>query len=170
MDMGRRIERALNQSMLIRIALPLVCKDSHNTLQALLEVSDSLMTYRGRYRSSFQLAPVLDLLLADEGNPKSLSFQFNQLAVHVEQLPHQDERRFASKEERTVLELQTAVRLLDLSAIHCGKEIADIETLTAFLTTLEAQLKEFAEQVSAHFLTRVPSTPHYATIVGNHSL
>lgn len=170
MDMGRRIERALNQAMLIRVALPLVCKDSHNTLQALLEVSDSLMTYRGRYRSSFQLAPVLDLLLADEGNPKSLAFQFNQLASHVDQLPHQDERRFASKEERTVLEMQTAIRLFDLSVIDCGKELSGITVLTTFLTTIEAQLKEFAEQVSAHFLTRVPSTPHYAMVVGNHPL
>jgi uncharacterized circularly permuted ATP-grasp superfamily protein/uncharacterized alpha-E superfamily protein len=170
MDMGRRIERALNQAMLIRIGLPLVCKDSHNTLQALLEVSDSLMTYRGRYRSSFQLAPVLDLLLADEGNPKSLAFQFNQLARHVDQLPHQEERRFASKEERTVLEMQTAIRLFDLSAIHCGEEISGIESLTVFLNLLETQLKEFAEQVSAHYLTRVPSTPHYAMRVGDHSL
>lgn len=170
MDMGRRIERALNQAILIRIGLPLVCEDSRNTLQALLEVSDSLMTYRGRYRSSFQLAPVLDLLLADEGNPKSLVFQFNQLAGHVEQLPHQEERRFSSREERIVLEMQTAIRLFDLSAIHCGEEIAGIESLTVFLTTLEAQIKEFAEQVSAHYLTRVPSTPHYAMIVGDHSL
>ena len=168
MDMGRRIERALNQAMLIRIGLPLVCKDSHNTLQALLEVSDSLMTYRGRYRSSFQLAPVLDLLLADEGNPKSLAFQFNQLAGHVEHLPHAEERRFASKEERIVLEMQTAIRLFDLSSIQCGEESTGIESLTAFLTNLEAQLKEFAEQVSAHYLTRVPSTPHYAMIGGDH--
>ena len=170
MDMGRRIERALNQAVLIRIGLPLICRDSHNTLQALLEVSDSLMTYRGRYRSSFQLAPVLDLLLADEGNPKSLAFQFSQLAGHVDQLPHQEERRFASKEERIVLEMQTAVRLFDLSAIHCGEEISGIESLTALLTSIECQLKEFAEQVSAHYLTRVPSTPHYAMRVGDQSL
>lgn len=168
MDMGRRIERALNQAMLIRIGLPLVCKDSHNTLQALLEVSDSLMTYRGRYRSSFQLAPVLDLLLADEGNPKSLAFQFNQLAGHVEHLPHAEERRFASKEERIVLEMQTAIRLFDLSSIQCGEESTGIDSLTTFLTSLEAQLKDFAEQVSAHYLTRVPSTPHYAMIGGDH--
>ncbi len=167
MDMGRRIERALNQAMLIRIGLPLVCSDSHNTLQALLEVSDSLMTYRGRYRSSFQLAPVLDLLLADEGNPKSLAFQFHQLAGHVEQLPHQEERRFASKEERIVLEMQTAIRLFDLSAIQCGEEISCLESLTALLMSIERQLKEFAEQVSAHYLTRVPSTPHYAMRVGD---
>ncbi len=170
MDMGRRLERAMNQAILIRIGVPLVCKDPHNTLQALLEVSDSLMTYRGRYRSAFQLAPVLDLLLADEGNPKSLAFQFKQLAVHVDQLPQQEERRFASKEERIVLEMQTAIRLFDLSAIHCGEENSGVEALAGFLTTIEASLKELSQQVSAHYLTRVPSTPHYAMIVGDHSL
>jgi uncharacterized alpha-E superfamily protein len=170
LDMGRRIERALNQTVLIRIGLPLICQDSHNTLQALLEVSDSLMTYRARYRSAFQLAPVLDLLLADEGNPKSLVFQFNQLAGHVALLPHQEERRFASREERIVLEMETDLRLLDLSAIHCGEDNSGIESLVEFLTISEARLKEFAQQVSAHYLTRVPSTPHYAMIHGTHSL
>jgi uncharacterized circularly permuted ATP-grasp superfamily protein/uncharacterized alpha-E superfamily protein len=170
LDMGRRIERALNQTMLLRIGLPLVCSDSHNTLQALLEVSDSLMTYRARYRSAYQLAPVLDLLLADEGNPKSLVFQFSQLAGHVELLPHQEERRFASREERIALEMQTEIRLLDLSAIHCGEDISEITSLVEFLTLTEARLKEFAQQVSAHYLTRVPSTPHYAMINTSPSL
>ena len=35
-------------------------------LEALLEVADSIMTYRARYRTTFQLAPVLDLLIMDE--------------------------------------------------------------------------------------------------------
>ena len=44
-------------------------------LEALLEVADSVMTYRSRYCSRFQLAPVLDLLLTDETNPRSVAFQ-----------------------------------------------------------------------------------------------
>jgi uncharacterized circularly permuted ATP-grasp superfamily protein/uncharacterized alpha-E superfamily protein len=162
MDMGRRIERSINQSTLIRIALPLICRDPHNTLQALLEVSDSVMTYRGRYKSAFQLAPVLDLLLADEGNPKSLAFQFNQLAAHVEYLPRQEERSYASKEERIVLEMLTAVRLLDLTNVRCSDDGMMLESLSAFLVDTDRQLKEFAQQVSAHYLTRVPATPHFA--------
>ena len=70
----------------------------------------------------------------------------------------------------TVLEMQTAIRLFDFSVIHCGEEFSGVDLLTAFLTTIETQLKEFAEQVSAHYLTRVPSTPHYSLIVGDHSL
>ena len=41
------------------------------------------MTYRRRYMSRLQLAPLLDLLLADEDNPRSLAFQFGRpLAKH----------------------------------------------------------------------------------------
>jgi uncharacterized alpha-E superfamily protein len=118
LDMGRRIERATHQTKLINIALPLVQNGSRNTLEALLEISDSTMTYRSRYRSTFQLAPVLDLLLADENNPKSLAFQFNQLADHVKHLPRQSERSYAYPEERIALKMLTAVRLLDLTDLQ----------------------------------------------------
>ena len=49
MDMGRRVERAINQAQLIRLGLPRVCADSRSALEALLEISDSIMTYRARY-------------------------------------------------------------------------------------------------------------------------
>ncbi|WP_319550238.1 circularly permuted type 2 ATP-grasp protein [Desulfogranum marinum] len=170
MDMGRRVERAMNQAALIRVSLPLVCANSRNTLQALLEVSESLMTYRGRYRSSFQLAPVLDLLLSDESNPKSVAFQFSQLATHVETLPRQDERRFSSKEERIALEMLTEVRLLDLTGIRCGENNPSMQYLSVFLTKMESQLKEFAQEVTIHYLTRVPATPHYSILSSDRSV
>ncbi|MGW8194805.1 MAG: circularly permuted type 2 ATP-grasp protein [Desulforhopalus sp.] len=164
MDMGRRMERALHQATIIRIALPHVCNDAHNTLQALLEISDSLMTYRSRYRSTFQLSPVLDLLLSDEGNPKSLAFQFSRLAGHVEHLPRQSEKRFSCAEERLALEMLTAARLLDLTKIQCEEEHIANDSLTTFLVTMENRLKEFSQQVSGHYLTRVPPTPHFTLI------
>ena len=45
------------------------------TLEMLLEVADSSMTYRSRYFTVLQAAPVLDLLMNDEANPRSLAFQ-----------------------------------------------------------------------------------------------
>lgn len=170
MDMGRRIERAMNLAVLIRVAIPQVCADSHNTLQALLEICDSLMTYRGRYRSSFQLAPVLDLLLADEGNPKSMAFQFNQISSHIEELPRKNEKKFSSKEERSALDLLTGVRLLDLSRIECSEKSSETETVLDFLVHTEQKLKDLGQEVSAHYLTRVPSTPHFAVFSSDHSL
>lgn len=170
MDMGRRIERSMNQAVLIRLALLQVCDDSHNTLQALLEICDSLMTYRGRYRSSFQLAPVLDLLLADEGNPKSMAFQFNRISAHIDKLPRRNEKKFSSREECIALDLLTGIRLLDLTRIECTNTTSETDKVFEFLTNTEQKLKELGQEVSAHYLTRVPSTPHFAVYSSNQSL
>jgi uncharacterized alpha-E superfamily protein len=146
-----------------------VCTNSRSALEALLEISDSIMTYRARYRTAFLLAPVMDLLVLDETNPKSLAFQCSQIAAHVEELPRQDQRRFATAEERLALEMLTAVRLLDLSGLDCQKYGDRHAALEEFLTTMEDRLTEFAQQVSAHYLTRVPTTPHFSALRGESS-
>jgi len=167
LDMGRRIERALHMIGLVRFALPQVCRAGNDALEALLEVSDSIMTYRARYRTAFQLAPVLDLLLLDESNPKSLVFQLGHLATHVEELPRQSERRYASAEERMTLSMLTSIRLLDLTGLTCDRDAPENEApLTRFLETMEAELLQFGQQLNAHYLTRVTATPHFSVQQG----
>jgi uncharacterized alpha-E superfamily protein len=51
-------------------------------LEMLLEIGDSSMTYRSRYFTTMQTAPVLDLLMNDEANPRSLAFQLRDLSKH----------------------------------------------------------------------------------------
>jgi uncharacterized circularly permuted ATP-grasp superfamily protein/uncharacterized alpha-E superfamily protein len=169
MDMGRRMERALHQIDLLHIGLPWACGPARNTLEALLEVSDSIMTYRARYRTAFQLAPALDLLLMDESNPKSLAFQLSQLSDHVEHLPRQSERRFSSPEERMALEMLTTTRLLDLTGLACpvgGWNNGDTDLfLSNFFETMEKRLKDFGLQISAHYLSRVTATPHFSLLL-----
>ncbi len=55
-------------------------------LEALLEILDSVMTYRSRYSSRFKLGAVLDLLICDETNPRSIAYQLAECVAHVEQL------------------------------------------------------------------------------------
>lgn len=165
MDMGRRVERGLNQIQLIRIGLPKACADLQNLLETLLEVSDSLMTYRARYRAVYQLAPVLDLLLVDEANPRSLAFQLKELSEHIHQLPRTGERRFSTPEERLSLKMLTATRLIDLMSLECGNPETEREKeaeMSQFLGTLESDLEEFADRVTAHYLSRIPTTSHYS--------
>ena len=164
LDMGRRLERAMSQSALISTSLVLFDAESPAThqpmLQLLLEISHSLMTYRGRYRSSFQLAPVLDLLLLDETNPRSLSFQIRQIAEHVDYLPRPGVIKFASLEEKIALEMLSSVRLLDLNGVD-SKSLQTEKSLLSFFDSLDRLLAGFSEQITAHYLSRVPSTPHY---------
>jgi uncharacterized alpha-E superfamily protein len=122
------------------------------------------MTYRARYRTTFQLAPVLDLLLADESNPKSLAFQCRQLAHHVEPLPRQSDPRSGIPEERMARDMLSDVRRLDLIGMDCGPGSPPLASVAAFLESMEIRLQDFAQQLGAHYLSRVPATPHFANI------
>ena len=56
-------------------------------LEWLLELSDSLLTYRVRHMQHPEWASVVDLMLVDERNPRSATFQLAKLAKHVRLLP-----------------------------------------------------------------------------------
>jgi uncharacterized circularly permuted ATP-grasp superfamily protein/uncharacterized alpha-E superfamily protein len=166
MDMGRRIERGLNQVHLIHSAMPMACYEPHSILEALLEVADSLMTYRARYRTTLQLAPVLDLLIVDESNPKALGFQIKVLADHVEHLPRGNVRRYSTPEDRVALRMLTAVRLADLTQLNCGPDKTVRNEITALLEELEDGLQSFAQYITSNYLSRVPQIQHFSAING----
>src|SRR5262249_49484468 len=83
LHLGRRMERGLLTASLIRGMIEDRGATEHAALEALLEVADSIMTYRSRYLARVQLGPVLDLLLTDETNPRSVAFQLVYCATHV---------------------------------------------------------------------------------------
>ena len=62
-------------------------EDNWPLLDYVLEVADSSMTYKSRYFTTLQPAPVLDVLLLDETNPRSLVFQLNHLGDLYAKLP-----------------------------------------------------------------------------------
>src|SRR6476661_3390052 len=81
LDLGRRIERSQNLLALLKATVhPAPRNDA--VLGPLLEICDSSMTYRRRYHARPQLSPVLDLLVADDSNPRSLVWQLYQLNRH----------------------------------------------------------------------------------------
>ena len=76
LEIGRRIERA---RQLAEFTRALVCAspepENDGSLRLLLELGDSFMTYRSRYLMTPLTAPVLDLLLLDETNPRGIAYQ-----------------------------------------------------------------------------------------------
>ncbi|MEO8494496.1 MAG: circularly permuted type 2 ATP-grasp protein [Planctomycetota bacterium] len=87
LELGRRLERSLHTISLVQSLFAVSNENDTRALEAVLEVADSIMTYRGRYLAGVNLAPVIDLLLTDETNPRSLVFQLEAIADHVENLP-----------------------------------------------------------------------------------
>ncbi|MES2756971.1 MAG: circularly permuted type 2 ATP-grasp protein [Pseudomonadota bacterium] len=74
MSIGRRLERLQFQSVVLQRALEM---DENGNLDWLLELGDSIITYRARYRAQPEWLPALDLLLCDETNPRSIRFQID---------------------------------------------------------------------------------------------
>ena len=88
LDMGRRLERAVSLALTIDATVTTAQPAEPLILESLLEAADSAITYRRRYLASLHAAPVLDLLLTDPTNPRSVVFQLGALLEHVVKLPH----------------------------------------------------------------------------------
>jgi len=85
LEMGRRVERATNICRIARRFGSSECKQ--DDLNVLLDLCDSQITYRSRYLAPPMHELVLDLILFDANNPRSLLFQVNALEDHLQQLP-----------------------------------------------------------------------------------
>jgi uncharacterized circularly permuted ATP-grasp superfamily protein/uncharacterized alpha-E superfamily protein len=86
LDLGRRIERGIAVARLVEAALR--CAGTRELLlESLLEIADSVITYRRRYFAEPHITGVLDLLLLDPTNPRALMFQLSVLQRHAANLP-----------------------------------------------------------------------------------
>lgn len=164
LDIGRRLERSLETVRLLKYAL--VTSGTHESiiLDALLEIGDSQMTYRSRYRTGLQLAPVLDLLLTDESNPRSLGFQVHALAKHVARLPRDPGRPDRAAEERILLPMVTELQLVEISNLCVLSPNGRREALAALLDRFLVELPEFSDALKRSYLTHSVVT-HQLTVV-----
>jgi uncharacterized alpha-E superfamily protein len=117
-------------------------------LEALLEILDSVMTYRSRYAARFQLAAVLDLLIADETNPRSIAFQLRECAAHVDSL-ETDKQGSTSRElaEKVVAK----VRGLDVIGVARDFDAGRSVPLFEFFETIDSTLPTLSDAISHRF-------------------
>lgn len=72
---GSRIERLNFLSGLLACILPDIARAGARDLEWLLELTDSIITYRSRYSRAPELFSALDLIVFDESNPHAVMFQ-----------------------------------------------------------------------------------------------
>lgn len=115
---GRRLERLqftadVLACVLRRSALEQGPPDA-TTLEWLLELADSIITYRMRYLSSPQLIPVLDLIVCDPANPHALLFQAHELHLHLQIV----DATFGGSSAPEFAEMKMRLADCDLSALE----------------------------------------------------
>lgn len=142
LSLGRRLERLQFQCFALQRALKM---DASGNLDWLLELSDSIVTYRARYRSKPEWLPCLDLLLLDESNPRSILFQIHGIQKSLKKITV---AYGACGEEKFAL-LSKELQGLDKDAdLFCGNE-----KLIELLASIWIAAAKISEQISLQFFS-----------------
>lgn len=154
LSIGRRIERSVHLVKLFRTIIVPLNPQTWPALEMLLEVTDSSMAYRSRYFTTLQPAPVLDLLMNDEANPRSLTFQVRDLSDHCQSLSAMESGAGwpIAKQER----LEAAASNLshaDVRKLCEPRAGAPRERLDELLVALEAALPAFSNSITQAYFS-----------------
>jgi len=140
LEIGRRLERAV---AICRYAQKFAAESMPvEALDTLLELGDSQITYRLRYVMVAARAPVLDLLLLDDNNPRALVFQIAQLSHHLEKLPPLALNGLPSAAQRLTIRL--------LADLRAGE--ADV-LQDAQIAAMETALLRLSNEISLNYFT-----------------
>ena len=85
LEVGRRLERALEMSRLIGLLAP--PDAAAELLDLLVEIGDSVMTHRRRYKVNSGRLAAIELLALDKANPRSILFQLAEMKTQIAMLP-----------------------------------------------------------------------------------
>jgi uncharacterized circularly permuted ATP-grasp superfamily protein/uncharacterized alpha-E superfamily protein len=139
LEMGRRLERGetLAESLAILLDAPVERLEPGMALG--IELADSVLSYDLRHAGILAPAPVLEMLLADPGNPRSLAYQCNALRSCLERLGADDDAAAAQA-------LMTEA--VNLAGVTSG--------LKAPLSAIGARLRLLSDRVHRRFFTLLP--------------
>ncbi len=159
LELGREIECAIRTLQLVKSLLYTVPTDEMTNLrllQAVLEIGDGLMTYHRRYGGRLQVVPVIDLLLSDESNPRSVAYQVAKLRKAAKHLPGNDQSEATfSPLDRELMRVLAELRLANIEQLA---ETVDNkrETLIKLVETQINSIERIAEIVNRLYLSHAP--------------
>ena len=160
LEIGRRLERALQMAELLRAGIVECPVDVEPYLNVLLQVADSSITYRTRYLSVLRSDLVLQLLLADDSNPRSIAFQLDALVHQFDSFGDHDDsehRRLQGMASRALGEICVALTVELGQRNHEGR-YSSLETL---LQELKTNLQTFSEALTVYYMS--PAKPSRLT-------
>jgi len=156
LDFGRRMERA--QSITAELAQVLDQPGALTQpgrveagLRLALELRDSVITYRTRYLGVLQPAPALDLILADEGNPRGLAFQLTAARELLREIVEDGDSLLMSMEP-----LLQETRDIVQEVLRSPDQMATTARLPPQLKKLAQAISAVADRVSRRYFTLLP--------------
>ncbi|HEX3547362.1 MAG TPA: circularly permuted type 2 ATP-grasp protein [Mycobacterium sp.] len=152
MDIGKRIERGLALTALLRATLTTVrSAGAEQTItESTLVVCESSVIYRRRMLGKVSVAAVADLVLFDTENPRSLVYQLERLRAGLKALPGSSG---SSRPERLVDEIATRLRRLDPAGLEEVTSDGTRAELADLLDGMHRDLRELSGVITATHLS-----------------
>ena len=141
LSMGRRVERLATMCSALGVAID---EGRDHDLDWLLDLADSSVTYRSRYLAAPEWLPVLDMLVRDDANPRSLAFQAKGLTEYVAKI----EATHGHFTGDTLAPAYAALRALEPSDLH-----PDSEVLAKVLDALQTVAYAISDDISIKFFS-----------------
>jgi uncharacterized circularly permuted ATP-grasp superfamily protein/uncharacterized alpha-E superfamily protein len=160
MSLGRRLERAIYITRQLRVITKPLPMDDWRYLEYLLEVADSSVTYRTRYYTTLQPLAVMDVLMLDDTNPRSLEFQLNHLVDLYQKLP-----RYDPSDLKAMQDALDRLRGIDLQAmLYPASETSDrrgsaLRRLDRCLGDLDNLLPSWSNNLSSRYFSHARTLP-----------
>lgn len=186
LDTGRALERALQVIGLLRSCFTApalahgVTADADGrwstppdpmVLVAAMTAAESVVTHRRRHGGRPELSTVLDLLVADRTNPRSVVFQVHRIERALARLPHaptsgRPQRLLADLAELTSLTAVQRVSYGEPALPHATDPASavqvsaprpnPVQTVQAYLDDLRSRFTRLSEALTEAYLTREP--------------
>jgi uncharacterized circularly permuted ATP-grasp superfamily protein/uncharacterized alpha-E superfamily protein len=152
LDLGRRLERGLAMLRLLGAAAQVRTR-SAAVLEPVLEIADSAMTYRRRYFAAPAWPGILELLLQDISNPRSLSFQIQALREHARMMAIDLNASGAQPEHELLTTLAGQLRALNLKDLAAQMAQGNRQPLLNLLEGWNQNLSALSDQVTSRYFS-----------------
>jgi uncharacterized alpha-E superfamily protein len=157
LDMGKRIERTRFSTRTLRFLLARNADEAIGTLNLMLDVCDSTITHQARYRALPTPESVLDLLLLDGSNPRSVIHQINTMQPHLAVMPLEGREGTLSDAARVLLIAQNELILADVSQLASVISKGGTRTrLDRVLRRIEDSADELSRIITRTYFTHTP--------------
>ena len=152
MDIGKRIERGLGLTALLRATLTTVrSPGAEQTItESALVACESSVIYRRRNPGTVKVAAVADLVLFDAENPRSLAYQLERLRAGLKSLPGSSG---SSRPERLVEEIIARLRRIEAADLEVVTPEGSRAELASLLNGMHSDLRDMSGVITKSHLS-----------------
>ncbi|MEO1819123.1 circularly permuted type 2 ATP-grasp protein [Pseudomonas sp.] len=153
LDIGRFLERAIGSLELLKLALLTADEPGIPLWEVVLATTDNLTVYRRRYRSQLHPLAILDLLLFDEANPRSIGYMLKRLGSQIAKLPSPGSSPYRNQEQRLIIQATSALHLVDIETLSdLEGSVSARQALNELLDQLIQPMAELSNAIThSHF-------------------